>query len=70
MLESKKPHKNSHRTQHQILKLILSYIVLGFDIYLSILQKIGMFLMYRNVSVVTTQLREIILRQQVYVSEE
>lgn len=70
MLESKKPHKNSHRTQRQILKLILSYIVLGFDIYLSILQKIGMFLMYRNVSVVTTQLREIILRQQVYVSEE
>lgn len=29
-----------------------------------------MFLVYRNVSVVTTQLREISLGQQVYVSEE
>lgn len=43
-------------------------MVLGFETYPSILQKI--FLVYGNVSLITIQLREIILGPQVYANEE
>lgn len=52
------PPKYSHIAQNQILKLILSYTVLGFGIYPSTFQK-NFLLIYRNVSIVITELREI-----------